>query len=178
MNFVHTPTLHFPLSACFSDKAHCCELIHSKIALHKMHRSEYLIIEQDGSLAAWRRKRGPGWLPVECYSALLVLKNILCYNAYTLCFLMVPCTTLLILCAILSYSAVTLCYSATAHSAYAPLQLESARLYTTVGARVGLAPSRLPASNTTAGDQRVEGPTTGPSLPIEGRRQITSKRQE
>ena len=72
-----------------------------------------------------------------------------------------------------------LCYSATAHSAYAPLQLESARLYTTVGARVGLAPSRLPASNTTAGDQRVEGPTTTrPSLPIEGRRQLTSKRQE
>ena len=51
-----------------------------------MHRSEYLIIEQDGSLAAWRRKRGPGWLPVECYSALLVLSSILCYNAYTLCF--------------------------------------------------------------------------------------------
>ena len=56
-------------------------------------------------------------------------------------FLMVPYTTLLILCATLSYSVVTLCYSATAHSAYAPLQLESARLYTTVGARVGLAPS-------------------------------------
>ena len=94
-------------------------------------------------------------------------------------FLMVPYTTLLILCATLSYSVVTLCYSATAHSAYAPLQLESARLYTTVGARVGLAPSRLPASNTTAGDQRVEGPTTTrPSLPIEGRRQLTSKRQE
>ena len=91
-------------------------------------------------------------------------------------FLMVPYTTLLILCATLSYSVVTLCYSATAHSAYAPLQLESARLYTTVGARVGLAPSRLPASNTTAGDQRVEGPTTTrPSLPIEGRRQLTSK---
>ena len=51
-----------------------------------MHRSEYLIIEQDGSLAAWRRKRGPGWLPVECYSALLVLSSSLCYNAYTLCF--------------------------------------------------------------------------------------------
>ena len=98
----------------------------------------------------------------------------------TLCaFLMVPCTTLLIHCVTLCYSAVTLCYSATAHSAYAPLQLESARLYTTVGARVGLAPSRLPASNTTAGDQRVEGPTTTrPSLPIEGRRQLTSKRQE
>ena len=144
-----------------------------------MHRSEYLIIEQDGSLAAWRRKRGPGWLPVECYSALLVLSSSLCYNAYTLCFsdgtLYNSADTL---CYFKLYSAVTLCYSATAHSAYAPLQLESARLYTTVGARVGLAPSRLPASNTTAGDQRVEGPTTRPRLPIEGRRQLTSKRQE
>ena len=74
------------------------------------------------------------------------------------------------LCYFKLYSAVTLCYSATAHSAYAPLQLESARLYTTVGARVGLAPSRLPASNTTAGDQRVEGPTRllGPACPSRG----------
>ena len=102
----------------------------------------------------------------------------------TLCaFLMVPSADTLynfeLLCCYFELLCCYLCYSTTAHSAYTPLQLESARLYTTVGARVGLAPSRLPASNTTAGDQRVEGPTTTrPSLPIEGRRQLTSKRQE
>ena len=107
-----------------------------------------------------------------------------CATMLTLCaFLMVPSADTLynfeLLCCYFELLCCYLCYSTTAHSAYTPLQLESARLYTTVGARVGLAPSRLPASNTTAGDQRVEGPTTTrPSLPIEGRRQLTSKRQE
>ena len=98
-----------------------------------------------------------------------------CATMLTLCaFLMVPSADTLynfeLLCCYFELLCCYLCYSTTAHSAYTPLQLESARLYTTVGARVGLAPSRLPASNTTAGDQRVEGPTRllGPGCPSRG----------